>query len=349
MLQRLRLGRHTVIHNTRSRAIVLAERRTCDFLDDPDLPGANATLSEWRAAGLFDDAPYWPERAIPLDATAHTRTLIFDGPAGPAAIALPEGMLSEQIEGMLSFCSSGDHADTVPDYVIAARDGHYTAHDAAGPVTETLTLDEARFFVIRAICETLLGASNTAAVLHGAAVSLNGSALLLLGQSGSGKTTTALGLLDAGCGLVADDFAPIHASGRDVMAFPTPLGLKGSTLALPEAQSVIAHANSDMRPHVNYVWPRSALSLAKSLPIVGIVFPRYTRDAPFSLERLPPEAAFISAISEGGRINPHHGSAAPLVHLFDTVPAWELRFERSEQSVPACLSLFATALEGATL
>ena len=62
--------------------------------------------------------------------------------------------------------------------------------------------------------------------LHATAVSLDGSAILLTGPSGSGKSDLALRLIDAGARLVADDRCDVSATASGLSA-SAPAALRG--------------------------------------------------------------------------------------------------------------------------
>lgn len=55
-------------------------------------------------------------------------------------------------------------------------------------------------------------------VVHGTCVALDGSALLLIGPSGSGKSSVALQLLALGAGLVSDDLTRLERHGTRIIA-----------------------------------------------------------------------------------------------------------------------------------
>jgi HPr kinase/phosphorylase len=54
--------------------------------------------------------------------------------------------------------------------------------------------------------------------LHGCMVDMRGVGVLILGKSGSGKSETAIGLLERGASLVADDMVRIKYVGGDLVA-----------------------------------------------------------------------------------------------------------------------------------
>lgn len=58
--------------------------------------------------------------------------------------------------------------------------------------------------------------------IHASCVELGGTGVLLLGESGSGKSDLALRLIDAGARLVADDRTELRRDGTRLIASPPP-------------------------------------------------------------------------------------------------------------------------------
>jgi hypothetical protein len=71
--------------------------------------------------------------------------------------------------------------------------------------------------------------------LHGSAVAMDDRAVLFLGASGAGKSTTAAAFHARGCPLIADDIVAIDAAGAEPLTFPgfprLKLGRTAATLA----------------------------------------------------------------------------------------------------------------------
>lgn len=55
--------------------------------------------------------------------------------------------------------------------------------------------------------------------LHGCMVDVRGIGVLIMGKSGSGKSETAIGLIEKGASLVADDMVRVKYMGGELMAF----------------------------------------------------------------------------------------------------------------------------------
>ena len=63
-------------------------------------------------------------------------------------------------------------------------------------------------------------------ILHASAVACEGRGLLILGRSGSGKSSLALAMMALGAGLVADDRTVLRADGGGLVA-DCPAALRG--------------------------------------------------------------------------------------------------------------------------
>jgi HPr kinase/phosphorylase len=58
--------------------------------------------------------------------------------------------------------------------------------------------------------------------IHATCVSIDAAGVLIIGESGSGKSDLALRLIDGGADLVADDRVDLHADRNGIIAMPPP-------------------------------------------------------------------------------------------------------------------------------
>lgn len=141
--------------------------------------------------------------------------------------------------------------------------------------------------------------------VHGAVVTGGGNTLVLAGQSGTGKSTLAAGLLAGGYRLLSDEPAVIDPSGREVLSMPLALGLKAGSwpAALcdyPGLESLPVHVRFDGQP-IRYLLPGAIHLAAKDTghPATHLVFPSYSPDVSGRTELLSPVQA-LRAITEAG-------------------------------------------------
>lgn len=145
-------------------------------------------------------------------------------------------------------------------------------------------------------------------VWHAAAVERNGRAVLLPGQSGSGKSTTVLTLLALGWRFMADDVSVlskddnrIRVSGRETSLFVT----SGSLDLVPEWRRL----RSRVRRRKGTQWKyRLDLSRVRSTRaqsrVTTLLFPHVTRRAGTSIERIDPGTALAECLAQAPREYP---------------------------------------------
>lgn len=113
-------------------------------------------------------------------------------------------------------------------------------------------------------------------LLHATTVSIDGRGVLILGASGSGKTSLALRLMTLGAELVADDQTELAIDGAKLIARP-PERLQGlievrgfGILASPFRSSVTVHTVVDLDQSEGERMPpeRTTTLLGMTLPLV---------------------------------------------------------------------------------
>jgi len=111
-------------------------------------------------------------------------------------------------------------------------------------------------------------------VLHAAAVSRRGGAVVLPGARGAGKSTLAAALVHAGWDLLSDELAGVDLQRDLVHPFPRPVALCQESLAqLPPLEGVGWGGPSD-KVHLRAGELRTGSS-SPALPVRTLVFPRY--------------------------------------------------------------------------
>ena len=183
-----------------------------------------------------------------------------------------------------------------------ARDGKggwiATAGDVVEAVHETLwgVTDALRYRMLE-LCEERLTSFVT---IHAAAVARGDDLVLLAGESGAGKTTLTLALLDSGWAYLSDDLAPVSAATGLVHPFPKPLGVKdaGAWERLGFDAGLEPPAGSFLVP------PAPGTVGHRPLPVRALMFPRFTPGVATELEELTPAKAAALASAYLRRLDP---------------------------------------------
>lgn len=175
------------------------------------------------------------------------------------------------------------------------------AGDTVEAVHETLwgVTDALRYGMLE-LCEARL---QTFVTLHAAAVARDGELILLAGESGAGKTTLTLALLDAGWTYLSDDLAPVSVTTGLVHPFPKPLGVKDA----PAWERVRDAFGSVALPPPtgSFLLPATRWGVASEpLPVSALLFPKYGPDAALEVEPLSAARAAALASAYLRRLDP---------------------------------------------
>ncbi|MEZ5501991.1 MAG: HprK-related kinase A [Halioglobus sp.] len=137
--------------------------------------------------------------------------------------------------------------------------------------------------------------------LHAAAISRNGSAIIMPGIPGAGKSTLCAALGLSGWRILSDEHALIVPNTTKIVPLCRPVSLKNESINAIRSFSsdavfgpvserthkgVVAHMKADMHPHSHDIQPLQAGAM---------VFPRYSRDEPQRLNTRARTASFILA------------------------------------------------------
>lgn len=335
----------------------LGQRLTPDQIadriaDTPDeleeaLQAVQTVLAAWEQVGLLEkDAPAFPN-PVAFVPGASCQPRLYGGTGGTAEILIPHEILAEQVETILG------HMTPLPDHtpitLTAQTDAEGFAIFRNGQaLSGRISLDAARFVLVREMAEIACGQADVAAVFHAGCVAQGEQALLICGDSGQGKSTLTFGLVAAGCDYLGDDHIPLHQDGQSALSFPTAAGVKPGSWSLPEVTTLQnRHGLTLLSPRegVRYIplHLASAPPVGEKRPIRAVIFPHFRPDEPFEMTRISPEQALIQALQAGSRLSfSHKSNLAPLCNFLNDVPAYSLRYSSSDQSIPACLTLLSS-------
>lgn len=170
--------------------------------------------------------------------------------------------------------------------------------------------------------------------LHAAAVAREGSALLLPGPPGAGKTTLTLELLERGWTYLSDDLAPISVSSGMVHPVPKPLHVKDaaswdlwrSRWAVPEWVGP---------PLSSFLVPVSGFDVAGDpLPVRLIVFPDFELGARLRVTRVGAALALARGAenARAGGPRSRQSTLPVLARLLRHAEAWAMTYGDSSEA-----------------
>ena len=121
-------------------------------------------------------------------------------------------------------------------------------------------------------------------LLHAATVERDGKALILTGESGSGKSTMAAVLMSQGWRLLGDEFALIDPASGEAHPFPRPISLKNAAVEVVEKLAKKPHLGPLLKDtpkgDIRHLVPDAKSLAGMDTPArpVAILFPAFGHD-----------------------------------------------------------------------
>ena len=184
-------------------------------------------------------------------------------------------------------------------------------------------------------------------VFHASAVSDKKNAMLFLGDSGNGKSTS-LALLQAhGFDCIADDFVPVAAQSQEIYSFPAAISVKKTSLdtllpLYPELSDSKEYDLKVAQKIVRYLKPNNS-DFSSHLPCKGLVFIKYIKDAPLSCEKIDKITAFQKLVPDSW-LSPIKENAAIFLDWFAALDCFELTYSNNTEMVAQVSKLFRDEL-----
>jgi hypothetical protein len=163
---------------------------------------------------------------------------------------------------------------------------------------------------------------------HASAVSREDDGLLLVGEGGRGKTTTALALAMCGWNLIADDRCFVNAQDEALMIH----GLYKTTIVTPDVagrfpELLGEHIGVTSEGKIATHLP-TQIAFGKSAKLRGLVLLTQQHDHPYRMTRLNPHEALAAwqqmFMFTDPSLSPERSLFSLLTKVSRTVPAWRL-------------------------
>ncbi len=195
-------------------------------------------------------------------------------------------------------------------------------------------------------------------VLHASSIALgdNGDrfAVLFIGLSGAGKSSTALGCAQAGATLLGDDFALITLAPGTPHVVPSNVGVRlWEDMATALAPGRTGEQVASYLPKVWLHLEETAATHRGPVPVGALAFlgPRLPSDSVPSIETIAPTEAYIRLLQQSFRadiqgIEANRDVMDQFAALLNAVPAVQLRMpDDAARLAPASLAALAALAE----
>lgn len=171
------------------------------------------------------------------------------------------------------------------------------------------------------------------AVFHASFVSERSKGVLIIGGSGSGKSTAAAILMAQGLNIIADDFVPLNLNQK-VNFFTAATSIKESVEQelkelFPELCNSIVYRSSSKEINVKYLRPRDAF-YNEEFEISAVISIKYDPEIDFEINKLS-RNDFISQIIPDTWTSPIAKNVDIFLDWLLQVPAYQLSYSSNEQ------------------
>ncbi len=179
---------------------------------------------------------------------------------------------------------------------------------------------------------------------HASTVAKNNEAVMIIGDSGKGKSTFTALLLGQGYEILADDITPILAKDSLVYPYPGGISIKAGSFgilknSLPNFESLTEHYINPYKGFVKYVDAPKSNGYLKGYPCKTMVSINYKKDANTSLEIISVADALNTLIPESWLAHDIY-NAQQFLNWIKDVKFYELTYSDTDEAIKVFSTLF---------
>lgn len=173
--------------------------------------------------------------------------------------------------------------------------------------------------------------SDWIATLHASTVCNTEEAIMLIGDSGNGKSTLSALLMARGLDVLADDFTPLSATNSQVYRYPSGISVKQGTFKLmeplfPEFKNYPEHDSYSKTVRIKYIPPLKKIGTAAThLPCTKIVYVHYIPTSNSSFRPIN-TAQILPTLIPDSWLSPIEANAKLFLDWLKTVQCYELHY-----------------------
>ncbi|WP_033960088.1 hypothetical protein [Psychroserpens jangbogonensis] len=187
--------------------------------------------------------------------------------------------------------------------------------------------------------------SNWVATFHASTISNGKESIMIIGDSGNGKSTLSVLLMAHGFDILSDDFTPLYEDNLHLYRYPAATSIKkGAFEALKPYLNGIdllkTHHNGPKKVNIKYVPPiLSYESQPASFPCKKIVYVKYDSSKSDSLNLVSPEKILETLIPDSW-ISPKEKHALKFINWFKEVDCYQLNYNSNDFAITKFKDLF---------
>lgn len=183
------------------------------------------------------------------------------------------------------------------------------------------------------------------ATFHASTVCNNKEAIMIIGDSGNGKSTLSAVLMAHGFDVLADDFTPLSAKNSEVYRFPSGISVKAGAFDMlqplfPDFDQFPLYRSTSKPVDIKYIPPIKRFGEAAShLPCHKIVYVKYHTQVPSALKAVAIDRILQTLIPESW-LSPLASNAELFLDWLKDVQCYELSYSDNSFAVAQFKKLF---------
>ncbi|MEO5788568.1 hypothetical protein [Gelidibacter sp.] len=180
--------------------------------------------------------------------------------------------------------------------------------------------------------------SDWMATFHASTVCNDNEAIMIIGDSGNGKSTLSAVLMANGMDVLADDFTPLSATNSEVYRFPSGISVKEGAFEIlgamyPDFEKFPTHKSTSKHVNIKYIPPIKSFNTAVShVPCKKIVYVKYDAQATSQLKEVAIENILPTLIPESW-LSPLASNAQLFLDWLKDVQCFELCYSDNDYAV----------------
>ncbi|MCK8480531.1 hypothetical protein [Psychroserpens algicola] len=185
---------------------------------------------------------------------------------------------------------------------------------------------------------------NWIATFHASTITNGNEAIMIIGDSGNGKSTLSAILMANAFDLLADDFTPLHQD-TNLYRYPAAVSIKKG--AFETLSPIIKHfdtyeviTNGPKKVNLKYVPPISDFNQSKpSVKCNKVVYVKYDSESPSSLQETSLDNILNTLIPESW-VSPEETHALQFINWLKTLQCYELNYSDNDFAISKFKALF---------
>lgn len=186
---------------------------------------------------------------------------------------------------------------------------------------------------------------NWIATFHASTISDGKESVMIIGDSGNGKSTLSVLLMAHGFDILCDDFTPLYEDNMQMYRYPAATSIKKGAFDalkpyLNNIETLKTHTSGPKKVNIKYVPPMLSYdSLAPSFPCTKVVYVKFDASTkssflPVSMDKI------LETLIPDSWISPEEAHASKFLNWLKEVNCFELNYSDNDFAISKFKSLF---------